>query len=144
MDRSGGSQVPGLVEEPVRVLAYDRSWPSRFEEEKALLERAIGTWATGGIHHVGSTAVPGLDAKPVIDILVGVENLPSARACFEPLARLGYLYAPYRETEMHWFCKPDPSRRTHHDASMFVKFRYLRGLGVWLVGVGRGVGRCSA
>ena len=66
------------------------------------------------IHHVGSTAVPGLDAKPTIDILVGVENLESSRSYFEPLARLDYLYAPYRPQEMHWFCKPDPARRTHH------------------------------
>jgi GrpB-like predicted nucleotidyltransferase (UPF0157 family) len=68
----------------------------------------------GGIHHVGSTAVPGLDAKPIIDILVGIESLPAGRACFGPLAQLGYLYAPYRPEEMHWFCKPRPSRRTHH------------------------------
>ena len=67
-----------------------------------------------GIHHVGSTAVPGLAAKPIIDILVGVEDLESSRACFDPLAGLGYLYAPYRVEEMHWFCKPDPKHRTHH------------------------------
>jgi GrpB-like predicted nucleotidyltransferase (UPF0157 family) len=58
--------------------------------------------------------VPGLDAKPVLDILVGVEDLETSRACFEPLAELGYLYAPYRSEDMHWFCKPHPSRRTHH------------------------------
>jgi GrpB-like predicted nucleotidyltransferase (UPF0157 family) len=58
--------------------------------------------------------VPGLDAKPVVDILVGVADLESSRACFEPLAGLDYVHAPYLETEMHWFCKPDPSRRTHH------------------------------
>jgi GrpB-like predicted nucleotidyltransferase (UPF0157 family) len=68
----------------------------------------------GGIHHVGSTSVPGLDAKPIIDILVGVEGLDESRPCFGRIAGLGYLYAPYRATEMHWFCKPDPSRRTHH------------------------------
>jgi GrpB-like predicted nucleotidyltransferase (UPF0157 family) len=102
------------MDEPIRVVAYDRSWPSRFEDERAALEESIGRWVTGGVHHVGSTAVPGLDAKPVIDILVGVESLASSRACFAPLAGLGYLYAPYRETEMHWFCKPDRSRRTHH------------------------------
>ena len=79
-----------------------------------MLEAAIGSWATGGIHHVGSTAVPGLAAKPIVDILVGVEDLESSRACFEPLARLEYLYAPYRSEEMHWFCKPHPDRRTHH------------------------------
>ena len=87
---------------------------ARFEEERAALERSIGNWAVGGIHHVGSTAVPGLDAKPIIDILVGVDDLEGSRACFDPLAGLDYLYAPYLEEEMHWFCKPHPSRRTHH------------------------------
>ena len=79
-----------------------------------MLARAIGDWVVGGIHHVGSTAVPGLAAKPIIDILVGVRDLDSSRACFDPLAGLGYVYAPYLPEEMHWFCKPDPARRTHH------------------------------
>ncbi len=86
----------------------------RFEEERVALQEAIGPWATGGIHHVGSTAVPGLDAKAIIDILVGVEDLETSRACFAPLAELEYLPAPYLTEEMHWFCKPHPSRRTHH------------------------------
>lgn len=98
----------------MRLSAYDPGWPARFEAERARLAAAIGEWAVGGIHHVGSTAVPGLDAKPVIDILVGVTDLPHSRACREPLAGLGYLWAPYRPGEMHWFCKPDPNRRTHH------------------------------
>jgi GrpB-like predicted nucleotidyltransferase (UPF0157 family) len=102
------------ADEPVRVVPYDPSWPERFEAERALLADAIGRWVAGGIHHIGSTAVPGLAAKPVIDILVEVADLVTSRACFEPLARLDYLYAPYRAEEMHWFCKPHPSRRTHH------------------------------
>jgi GrpB-like predicted nucleotidyltransferase (UPF0157 family) len=69
---------------------------------------------TGGIHHVGSTAVPGLAAKPIIDIQVGVADLETARSCIEPLAALDYLYAPYRADEIAWFCKPSPARRTHH------------------------------
>lgn len=102
------------IEEPIRIVPYDQTWPARFEQERALLEGAIPPWVVGGIHHVGSTAVPGLAAKPIIDILVGVADLETSRACFEPLAVLDYLYAPYREEEMHWFCKPHPSRRTHH------------------------------
>ena len=78
------------------------------------LEEVIGEWTPGGIHHVGSTAVPGLDAKPIIDILVGIDDLEAGRECFVPLTELGYLYAPYRPEEMHWFCKPHPNRRTHH------------------------------
>lgn len=106
--------VKPFGDEPIRIVPYDQTWPARFEEERVKLEEAIGRWIVGGIHHVGSTAVSGLDAKPIIDILVGVEDLESSRACFDLLAGLGYLYAPYRSEEMHWFCKPDPSHRTYH------------------------------
>jgi GrpB-like predicted nucleotidyltransferase (UPF0157 family)/ribosomal protein S18 acetylase RimI-like enzyme len=106
--------VERLLDEPIRLAPYDPSWPAKFSEERSALEEAIGPWVLGGIHHVGSTAVPGLAAKPIVDILVGVENLEASRACFDPLAKLGYLYAPYERTEMHWFCKPHPNRRTHH------------------------------
>jgi GrpB-like predicted nucleotidyltransferase (UPF0157 family)/GNAT superfamily N-acetyltransferase len=103
-----------LEDESIQISVYDPRWPELFERERVALEAAIGRWATGGVHHVGSTAVPGLDAKSIIDVLVGVESLEGTRACFGPLAGLGYLYAPYRSEEMHWFCKPHPSRRTHH------------------------------
>jgi GrpB-like predicted nucleotidyltransferase (UPF0157 family) len=101
-------------DEPVRLTPYDPAWPDAFERERVALEEAIGAWVVGGIHHVGSTAVPGLEAKPIVDILVGIEDLESSRGCFEPLAALEYLYAPFRSDEMHWFCKPRPERRTHH------------------------------
>jgi GrpB-like predicted nucleotidyltransferase (UPF0157 family) len=102
------------IDDSIRLVAYDPRWPAHFERERALLSDAIEPWVAGGIHHVGSTAVPGLDAKPIVDILVGVEDLAVSRGCFKPLAGLEYLYAPYRVEEMHWFCKPHPSRRTHH------------------------------
>jgi GrpB-like predicted nucleotidyltransferase (UPF0157 family) len=101
-------------DEPIRLVPPDQRWPARFELERAVLEEAIGEWVEGGIHHVGSTAVPGLEAKSIIDILVGVRDLETARGCFAALADLGYLYAPYLPEEMYWFCKPDPARRTHH------------------------------
>ncbi len=102
------------ADEPIQLVPADPDWPARFEVERAGLEDAIGEWVTGGIHHVGSTAVPGLAAKPIIDILAGVRDPEDAQACLEPLAALGYLYAPYLPEQMHWFCKPDPARRTHH------------------------------
>jgi len=109
-----GSPEQPVVDEPIRILGYDTAWPARFEKERTQLQGAIGRWVLGGIHHVGSTAVRGLDAKPIIDILVGIKNLESSRACFGPLAELEYQYAPYRTEEMHWFCKPDPRHRTYH------------------------------
>jgi GrpB-like predicted nucleotidyltransferase (UPF0157 family) len=102
------------ADEPIRLVPHDPAWAASYENERALLDRAIGGWAVGGIHHVGSTAVPGLAAKPIIDILVGVADLASSRACFEALEALEYLYAPYLPDQMHWFCKPSPRRRTHH------------------------------
>jgi GrpB-like predicted nucleotidyltransferase (UPF0157 family) len=107
----GNAQID---DEPVRIVPYDPLWPARFEVERARIEQAIGSWITGGIHHVGRTAVPGLAAKPVIDIMVGVEDLASSRDCLGELGKLDYQYAPYRAAEMHWLCKPGPARRTHH------------------------------
>jgi GrpB-like predicted nucleotidyltransferase (UPF0157 family) len=102
------------AEAPIEIIHADPAWPGRFVQERALLHEAIAPWLTGGIHHVGSTAVPGLAAKPVIDILAGVESLDASRASFDRLAALEYDYAPYRTEEMHWFCKPGPTQRTHH------------------------------
>ena len=113
-DTGSPGEDRGARDEPVRIVAYDREWADRFDQERAALADAIGDWIVGGIHHVGSTAVPGLDAKPVIDILAGVEDLSGSRPCFDRLATLDYVYFPYRSDEMHWFCKPSPSRRTHH------------------------------
>jgi len=100
--------------EAVVVVPHDVRWAMRFEEEAELLRATIGKWITGGVHHVGSTAVPGLRAKPIIDIAVGVEGLEAARPCISVLRGIDYLYSPYRGDVMHWFCKPDPGRRTHH------------------------------
>jgi GrpB-like predicted nucleotidyltransferase (UPF0157 family) len=104
----------GPDHEPVRIAEYDPRWPAGFERERAALEDVLSADVTGGIHHVGSTAVPGLAAKPIIDIMVGVSDLEAARSYIEPLKALDYLYAPYRTDEMAWFCKPHPARRTHH------------------------------
>ncbi|WP_417486421.1 GrpB family protein [Maricaulis sp.] len=58
----------------VDVVDYDPGWPARFTDERKRLQRALGDAATR-IEHVGSTSVPGLAAKPIIDILVGTHGL---------------------------------------------------------------------
>jgi GrpB-like predicted nucleotidyltransferase (UPF0157 family) len=102
------------IDEPIKLRPYDPAWPEMFRREAELLTRTLGAHLTGGVHHVGSTSVPGLTAKPIIDIMAGVRDLDSSRPCIDLLAELDYLYAPYRADVMHWFCKPDPARRTHH------------------------------
>jgi GrpB-like predicted nucleotidyltransferase (UPF0157 family) len=103
-----------MPDQKINLVAYDETWPTQFAREAALITEAIAPWLTGGVHHVGSTAVPGLSAKPIIDIMAVVADLPSSQPCIDILAGLHYLYAPYRADEMHWFCKPDPEHRTHH------------------------------
>ncbi len=101
-------------EAPVEIVSYDPSWPARFEEEADVLRRALAAWLAGPIEHFGSTAVPGLAAKPVIDIMAGVVTLDASRPAIAAATELGYSYAPYRPEFEHWFCKPSPSFRTHH------------------------------
>jgi len=97
------------------VVPYDPEWALRFEVESAMLERVLARWLGGGIHHVGSTAVPGLAAKPVIDIMVGVRDLEEARAASEPLGVLDYAWHTHRPGADAFFKPPtaDASEHTH-------------------------------
>ncbi len=75
---------------PTIVIApYDPRWPQLFEEEKKLILEAIGEWLVA-IEHVGSTSIPGIAAKPVIDIAAGVRNIGESYKTIWPLANLGY------------------------------------------------------
>lgn len=103
-----------MPEEPISLISYDATWPRMFEEERGRLERLLAPWLTGSIEHIGSTAVPGLIAKPVIDIMAAVADLASSVDAIPAVAELDYRYFPYRPDVMHWFCKPSPERRTHH------------------------------
>jgi GrpB-like predicted nucleotidyltransferase (UPF0157 family)/GNAT superfamily N-acetyltransferase len=85
-----------------------------FLAERDLLAKMLEPWLVGRIEHVGSTAVPGLAAKPVIDIMAPVKDLESSRAALRALEAVGYCYAPYKSESMHWLCKPGPELRTHH------------------------------
>jgi len=101
-------------EAPVEVVPYDPAWPARFQEEAEILRRALARWLVGPVEHIGSTAVPGLCAKPVLDIMAGVATLDSSRPAIAAASELGYCYAPYQTELEHWFCKPSPAVRTHH------------------------------
>lgn len=101
-------------EAEIHLVSYDDSWPERFESEHRILTAAIGPYVTGTIEHIGSTAVPGLTAKPVIDIMAGVESLEASVPARRLLEELAYCYFPVRPDVMHWFCKPSPELRTHH------------------------------
>jgi GrpB-like predicted nucleotidyltransferase (UPF0157 family) len=101
-------------EAPVVVLPYSARWPELFAAESTLLHEALQPWLVAAVEHVGSTAVLGLCAKPVIDIMAPVKDLASSRPAIEAAQAVGYCYYPYKPDQMHWFCKPSPAVRTHH------------------------------
>jgi GrpB-like predicted nucleotidyltransferase (UPF0157 family) len=73
----------------VEVVPYHPRWPVLFEDEAALLRRTLGDVAVH-IHHIGSTSVPGLVAKPIIDILLEVTSLAALDALNEAMRAIGY------------------------------------------------------
>jgi GrpB-like predicted nucleotidyltransferase (UPF0157 family) len=99
------------------VSEYDPTWPALFEQERARIKHALCSFALV-IEHVGSTAVPGLPSKPIIDLLVGVASLEQARErCIEPLEALGYNYMPEYASWLPdelFFRKGPPGPWTHH------------------------------
>jgi GrpB-like predicted nucleotidyltransferase (UPF0157 family) len=101
----------------VTIVDYNPIWPELFEREKGKLLVAVGDYVLD-IQHVGSTAVPGLAAKPVIDIMIGVRALAEAdAACIKPIVQLGYEYVQAFETMMpfrRYFRRDNPDGvRTH-------------------------------
>jgi GrpB-like predicted nucleotidyltransferase (UPF0157 family) len=58
--------------------------------------------------------VPGLAAKPIIDIMAPVRSLEDSKRAIDAATQHGYMYYPYQADLMHWFCKPSPAHRTHH------------------------------
>src|SRR5574341_240211 len=85
---------------PLIVIAdYNPRWPAMFEAERARILESIGEWLVD-IEHVGSTSVPGLAAKPVIDMMAAVSSLDNARNIIEPLSALTYDYVPEYEVEL--------------------------------------------
>jgi GrpB-like predicted nucleotidyltransferase (UPF0157 family) len=100
------------------IVEYDPRWSTLFEEEAARVWEALGNDLVVKIEHIGSTAVPGLAAKPVIDLMVGVHSLENAQRAVPLLEALGYVY--WREDPRPgrmFFVKGMPPyglQRTHH------------------------------
>jgi GrpB-like predicted nucleotidyltransferase (UPF0157 family) len=102
----------GLEPGVVRLVPFNAEWQRLFEEEKALLQAAVGRCVLT-IQHVGSTAIPEMVAKPIIDIGIAVARFEEARALIAPIEQLGYKYrGELGIPRRHYFVKGDP--RTHH------------------------------
>jgi GrpB-like predicted nucleotidyltransferase (UPF0157 family) len=104
----------GLERGTVRVVPYDERWVRLFEEAADELRSALRSLISE-VHHVGSTAVPGLDAKPILDILVTIADFERGRELIPMLAELRYEYRPDEEIpDRHYFRRRSGITRTHH------------------------------
>ncbi|HEY0323990.1 MAG TPA: GrpB family protein [Pyrinomonadaceae bacterium] len=103
--------------EQIVIVEYNPRWPALFEEEKARILGLIHAWVES-VEHIGSTSVPGLGAKPIIDIMVGIRSLADAPECISRLETIGYEYVPKHEAVLplrRFFHKSaTPCARTHH------------------------------
>ncbi len=115
-------KVRRLMAEEVEVVPYDPAWPEMFRLEAAHLRACLPQDLVGRIEHFGSTAVPGLAAKPIIDMLVEVASLEETKKRIVPILTAqgyDYLWRPTWGNDTPpwyaWFIKRDVSgRRTHH------------------------------
>ena len=96
------------------VVPYDSGWPAAFEAEAIRVRTALGTLALRVDHH-GSTAVPGLSAKPIIDIQVSVASLRPIAAYREHLQGIGYLHLPHPDDSFcPFFHRPHQWPHSYH------------------------------
>jgi GrpB-like predicted nucleotidyltransferase (UPF0157 family) len=105
-----------VADEPVHVAGYDPAGPDRFAEQRDRVAAILAPWLAAPIEHIGSTSVPGLPAKPVIDMLAPVRFLIRAQAAVTPLQDNGWVFwseDPFRTYRL-WFLRPRPEARTHH------------------------------
>lgn len=114
--------VERALHERVEIVPYDPAWPALFAEEAARLRTVLPADLIGRIEHFGSTAVPGLAAKPIIDMLVEVRSMEAVAQSIAPILKCeGYEYF-WRDREpglpgidYAWFIRRDAAgRRTHH------------------------------
>ena len=105
----------GQHKRDLTIVPYREGWVKCFEEEKARLQRALGEHALQ-IEHIGSTSIPGMSAKPIIDIMVAVVSLAQGKELVPRLEAIGYIYKPFDTVPVRvYFSKENPpEHRTHH------------------------------
>ena len=98
----------------IEIVPYDPAWPAAFDVEASRIRGALGAIARRIDHH-GSTAVPGLAAKPIIDIQISVDRLHPLSTFAQPLAAIGYTHVPHPDDAFcPFFHRPARWPHTHH------------------------------
>jgi GrpB-like predicted nucleotidyltransferase (UPF0157 family) len=94
---------------PIILVEYDPNWAAAYEQEKARILEATGQWVQA-VAHIGSTSVPGLAAKPRLDIMVGLADMIHADHLLEPLTAIGFSYHLFEPLIPDWrlFSRGEP------------------------------------
>src|SRR5690242_8440373 len=106
-----------IRQDTIVIVPYDESWPDLFEQQRSRLAEVLTPWLIGPIEHLGSTAIPGLAAKPIIDMLARVDDHAATTGIVPAMESVGWVHAPEpADAELHrWsFCFPSVARRSHH------------------------------
>lgn len=105
----------GCERNRVRPVPYQAAWADLFRQEASALQRGLGDQVVC-IEHIGSTSMPGLDAKPILDIVVAVQTMADERSSEEALAPLGYLHKSEndRPGRLYFVKRTADERSTHH------------------------------
>ncbi|MBS3778167.1 MAG: GrpB family protein [Candidatus Thermoplasmatota archaeon] len=121
MDKALKQKIQQLAKEEIAIVSYNPSWPRLFEKEKTFLQEILPSKLIGKIEHFGSTAVPGLSAKPIIDMLIEVNSLEETKKNIVPILEAEgyeYLWRPTIGTDppyYAWFIKRNSDGlRSHH------------------------------
>ncbi len=100
------------------IVEYDPQWPQMFQIEAAKVKKVLGEDLVVAIEHFGSTAVPNMAAKPIIDLMVGVNSLKKAKFAVPFLEAMGYVYWQEDPRPRRMFLvkgmPPYGKQRTHH------------------------------
>lgn len=106
-----------MRQDPIVISPYDPSWPESFEKERARIEPALRPWLVRPVQHIGSTSIPGMAAKAIIDMLAVVRDIDDIGQAMGLLHALGWVHAPESGDEqqrVRSFCTPSVARRSHH------------------------------
>ena len=103
--------------DPIVISPYDPCWPQSFAEQRDRIEPVFSPWLVRPMDHIGSTSIPGMPAKAIIDMVAVVGVIDDVLAAIDALSVLGWLPAPEPtddEDRRRSFCTPSIANRTHH------------------------------
>ena len=105
-----------MADAPVSIAQYDPAWLAGFDAESGRVAAVLEPWLAAPVEHIGSTSVPGLAAKPIVDMLAPVRSLSQAQDAVAPLQADGWVFWPEDPCRHYrlWFLRPSPAARTHH------------------------------